>query len=315
MKKICVIGKGSIGRRHFKIFKKMGYEVFFARRKKTKIDKDHNELSILSNKIYNFDKYVITNPSSLHFQTLEKIAKENAKILIEKPIITKISDLNKIIKIYKKKKLCLFSGYMMRFHPWIKKLKKKIKNDRIFYSRIIWQTYMPSWHKSENFKLSYASQKKLGGGVLFTCIHEIDLAIYLFGKVKYVYCEENIKNLKINVETSINLIITHKNGVNSNIILDFANPHESSRNIEIYSKKNFFKLDFLKKTFKEKKKGKFKKSTFTKIKIDDLYFKQNKEFIDVTKNKKFYVPDDFLLAEQVVFAAQKSLKNNCRIKI
>ena len=35
----------------------------------------------------------------------------------------------------------------------------------------------------KNYKQSYASRKDLGGGVVLTCAHEIDLSNYLFGNV------------------------------------------------------------------------------------------------------------------------------------
>ena len=39
----------------------------------------------------------------------------------------------------------------------------------------------------EDYKKSYASKKELGGGVVLTCIHEIDYMYWLFGDIKEVF--------------------------------------------------------------------------------------------------------------------------------
>ena len=53
---------------------------------------------------------------------------------------------------------------------------------------------MPGWHKGENYKKSYALNKNLGGGVINTCCHEIDLALF-FRTSKRSLCQRNkIKN-------------------------------------------------------------------------------------------------------------------------
>ena len=77
---------------------------------------------------------------------------------------------------------------------------KKIVKKNPDYSKIVWQTFMPKWHPNENYKISYASKKNLGGGVVLTCSHEIDLATYLFGNVKKVNAFKIKNRMKMNVE-------------------------------------------------------------------------------------------------------------------
>ena len=73
--KICIFGKGSIGRRHQSIFKRLGCDVYFYRSKKLS-----NYKKKISNDIYRykdlkkikFDLICICNPTSLHLKTFKK---------------------------------------------------------------------------------------------------------------------------------------------------------------------------------------------------------------------------------------------------
>ena len=71
---------------------------------------------------------------------------------------------------------------MMRFHPLICDLKEIISNE--YYGKLIsiqskWAEFLPDWHPWEDYRISYASNKKMGGGVALTLSHDIDLAFFL----------------------------------------------------------------------------------------------------------------------------------------
>ena len=188
---ICIIGKGSIGIRHGKILSYEGYNIFFLRKKnkkqKIKTNYKHQEISnidqIKDNKV---DLFIISNPTSEHIKTLSKIKNKKINVLIEKPIISDEKELGTIKKLYKKFKMNIFPGYQLRYDPRVNLIKKLIlkKLKKVRYSNFKLKTFLPNWHPWEDFKTSYASQKKLGGGVLLTCSHEIDLANYFFGEAE-----------------------------------------------------------------------------------------------------------------------------------
>ena len=72
---------------------------------------------------------------------------------------------------------------MLRFHPQSIKIFNIIKNKKslgtIYNASINVNSYMPNWHKYENYKDLYASNKNLGGGVILTECHEIDLMNFI----------------------------------------------------------------------------------------------------------------------------------------
>lgn len=113
----CIIGKGSIGKRHAKILKKLNIKVIFLRRKAYGSD----EKSYQNIKYRHYDFFIISNPSSLHLLTINKLAKYNKPILVEKPLMVE----KKIDKHLLKLKKC-FVLYQMRFDPRINFIKKKL---------------------------------------------------------------------------------------------------------------------------------------------------------------------------------------------
>ena len=76
-------------------------------------------------------------------------------------------------------------GYMMRFHPAVLKFRDLFSESivgKVFSAKIIANTYMPEWHAYEQPKDFYAGRRDLGGGAVLTCVHFIDLMVWLFGR-------------------------------------------------------------------------------------------------------------------------------------
>lgn len=300
----CIIGKGSIGIRHSKNLFKLNIKTFFLRRKIITTNK--NELSSDDKKIKKMDFFIITNPSSLHLGTIKNVLKYNKPILVEKPFITQKKILEEI-KGFKK----IFVLYQMRYDPRINFIKKKIKKKEIKKSIFLWRTYLPSWHNNEDYRKSYAAKKNLGGGAIFTMSHEIDLAIYLLGNVKYLKVKTKKNKLKINVEDNAEIFLKHTSGSESKIFLDFASK-KLKRNFKIYNKKNYIFWNFYKdKVQFQKKSIKFRYNN------DDIYFKEIKDTVKKIKDKKYDLSrihiNKILHTQQIIIACYESLKLNKKI--
>tara|TARA_B100001123_G_C15336910_1_gene1033218 strand:+ start:1917 stop:2867 length:951 start_codon:yes stop_codon:yes gene_type:complete len=306
--KICIFGQGSIGKRHGKIFSQNGNKVFFFKRNKN-IKKNNEINSYKKLKDIKFGLFCICYPTALHLKVFKKIYKYGKNFFIEKPLVSSQADLIKLEKIVKKNKKNIFNGFMFRFDPRIRLIKKIITNKKIRYANFIWQTYLPNWHPWEDYKSSYASKKKLGGGVLLTCSHEIDTAQYLFGKVKEVSCIETKSNIKTNVDNSAFLILKHANGIISNITVDFSSQHQNQRKFEVILNDSSISWNFSEKKIKLLKDG---KSRFIAAKknsrIDNIYKYQNLDIVKKIKKKFGQNFKKISHTENIIFSAKKSLK-------
>ena len=199
-KKVLIIGFGSIGKRHAAILKnfKRVSEVYILSRRNSKIFKTINKLSHI--KKINPDYIIICSRTSDHFKHLNYIERNFSKkiVLIEKPLFNKFYKFN----ILKNK---VFVGYNLRQHPILRFIKNFIINKKIFSVNIVCNSYLPNWRKTINYKNSYSSHRRLGGGALLDLSHEIDYLEWIFKKIKKLDLVKikKLSNLKINVEDHV----------------------------------------------------------------------------------------------------------------
>ena len=221
IKKILIIGLGSIGQRHLENIKK-NKNIRYIKIGTVTTGKGNKNIPInLKKNLLIFNSYnealkwkpthlIISNPTSLHKKILTKFANNKIKIFIEKPIFDKFYDLKKININYKN----IFVGYNLRFSLFFNFIKEVISKKtfgKALVSRFEVGNYLPNWHTYENYIKSYASNKKLGGGAYLTLSHEIDLAQFLFGKIdKRFILKEKVSNLKIDVDDTATILLKSK---------------------------------------------------------------------------------------------------------
>jgi len=72
-------------------------------------------------------------------------------------------------------------------------------------------SYVPEWHPYEGFRELYACRKDLGGGVLLTESHEIDLCYWYFGRPLSLFCSGgNRSDVRLDVEDTVHLLLKYK---------------------------------------------------------------------------------------------------------
>ena len=308
---ILFFGLGSIGQRHLRNLKRLlGNKVKFYAYRKTKhvpllnnkgdkikgtIEKKF-QVSLIHNlkslKKYNIDLIFITSPSSLHLDTVLKLKGiEKSYIFIEKPIDASLKKKKLFINFIKRNKIQIFVGYNMRFHPCYIKLKNLLREKifkKINYTIFKCSENIQDNHSYENYKISYAARKKLGGGVCLTNIHEIDMMLNLFSNTKLITSHsDRLSMLKINVEDFSSSIFTNSFNTKklvSLIILDFFQINKE-RYIKIIGDDGEIYLDFNNYFLKIIKKGKTKTFNFIKNK-NLMYIDELKLFLNFLKNKK-----------------------------
>ena len=277
LKKVLIIGFGSIGRRHAKILKKN------PNIKKIFVLTNQNCPSYIKikslreiNKI-NPDYIIISSETSKHFTQLNYIEKnfKNKIILVEKPLFEK----NKKLTLKNNK---VFVGYNMRFNPIIKKIRKIILNRKIWSVNVFCGSYLPNWRKNIDYSKSSSAIKKKGGGVLLDLSHELDYLRWIFGdfKIKYVI-NKKISDLKINTDDFLCLTGKFKKRIYLQLNLNYFT-REAKRQILIDGKDLSISANLINKniTFYDKKK-------FNKIKYNfnrDYTYKEQHQNI---MNKNF----------------------------
>tara|TARA_B100000787_G_scaffold130602_1_gene99506 strand:- start:5322 stop:6341 length:1020 start_codon:yes stop_codon:yes gene_type:complete len=314
--KILFFGLGSIGQRHLInlygiLGKKVDFYAYRSRKRKLtmnttvekktvdvikkykiKIIKDINKIEY-----ENIDIIFITNPSSLHLNTALSLKNlKNKYIFIEKPLDASLVSYQKFKDLIKKNKLKIFVGYNLRFHQCVKKVQKILygkKLGKIYQSTFRYGDDLRNWHKGEDYRTGYAANKKLGGGIVLSSIHEFDLMLALFRNAKIIKSyNDHLSNLIIDVE-DFSVSVFKNNFLGSRIVsiisLNFFQINKE-RYIKIICEKGEILADLINFHVFIKTKNKTKKFTYKKNN-NLMYQDEVKYFLKIFKNKKTFPPE------------------------
>ena len=300
--KAVIAGYGSIGKRHVKnLLAISNYDINIYTEQK-------NPKSYNQKKCFFFNTFqdcflgeptigFVANVSSLHVDTALELANAGCHLFIEKPLSNSLQNVEKLSRIIKKKKLVTLMGCNLRFHSSIQKIKELIekrKIGRIISVRAESGAYLPDWHPYEDYRDSYASRNDLGGGVVLTCIHELDYLYWFFGSVKEVFSMTGKhSDLKTNADDLSAIIMKFNNGVIAEVHLDYFQRPEI-RSCKIIGTKGTIYWDSTTNEVKLYDIDRKKWKTIHKIKKYDkneMYVKELKHFINCVDNKKKSIND------------------------
>ena len=233
--KFLVCGLGSIGLRHLRNLKALGYTDIIV------YSSGNSVMPGVKEEIEKFEIYnsltealkqkpavcMITNPTSLHVSVAMMAANAGCHLYIEKPLSNTLEQLDQLQKIVNNKKLITFITYQFRFHPHIKLLKQIFSDAQNEYGEALyvtteWSEYLPDWHPWEDYKQGYSARKDLGGGVLLTQIHPMNYLSYIFGDIEKVQINKiETRSLDIEVDDIADLMINFNNGMSGHVHIDF----------------------------------------------------------------------------------------------
>jgi predicted dehydrogenase len=284
--RILLIGLGSIGKRHLSYLKSFANIELAALRtyKGTYHEKTNlKEFSCLEDALsFNPEGVIICNPTSLHVETALPFLKRNIKVLIEKPLADNTADCEKL-KPYGKN---ILVAYCMRFLP-ICQFVHELKNlENIFKVSFKRSYYLPKWHPYADYRTEYTAQKKLGGGVIRTLSHEIDLMIFWFGKPKSVTgVTDKISHLETDTDDFAFFTAKSSDGIRINFELDLFSPTNIDTG-ELFTEKGKYFWDSTGLWFTpydNTEPGKV--SEFDSEVYDLMYINQLQDFIDFINGK------------------------------
>jgi predicted dehydrogenase len=311
---ILIIGLGSIGQRHLRNLIRIQpkAQFFVLRRKyitpllnnankviKGDIKKKYslkyiNNLEDINKNKIKLDCAFVCTPSSHHVSQIIWLLKNDINCFVEKPLGSSLKRLNELeFLLRKKNKLITMMGFQLRFNPIIQYLenilKKKSPIGKVFTVHIHHGENLRDFHPYEDYRISYAGKKNLGGGVILSQIHEIDYLLHLFKDYDFKnisFVSSKVSNLDINVEDAFSanfLLKKNNNKILCSMNLNFFE-RPKKRKIYLIGEKGSINICLNSQKvliFKNRKiivkKFKFKKN--------DIFIKEIKFFLTKIKSK------------------------------
>ena len=282
---ILLIGYGSIGKRHEEVLLTFSnidsIEIVTTQNLTNKIT--FNSLNEVKN-LNKYDYFIIASETSKHFIQLLFLENsiKNKIIFCEKPLF----DRNQALEIINNK---VFVGYVLRFYPLLKKLKKLTKNEKIINMNVSTGQYLPSWRPNRDYRKSYSASKIKGGGVLLDLSHELDYIQWFSGKlIEIKSYQVKVSDLEIDSDDLTTFIGRSENGTIVNLSIDYISKI-SHRSLHIDTLNNSYFLDFMaNKLIQKDKQGHQNIFTEKSLERNDMFIEMHKSILNKENNLTNY---------------------------
>lgn len=280
--KVCFVGLGSIGKRHLlNLIKVCPSELHIdaLRSGKQKLDLSiacyiEKEYYSIQNMDNDYDVIFITNPTSYHGETVQRLCNKTKNFFIEKPIF------NKYMKEINTMKFAPNVNYVacpLRHKEIMRYIKKQIIiKEKVISVRAVSSSYLPNWRKNQDYRKCYSSSQEMGGGVQRDLIHEWDYLVDLFGfPDKVEMMSAKLSDLEISSDDVTIYIAKYKDKF-IELHLDYFG-HKTERKIELYCDGKTYIIDLIKNKIEEYKNNQIQGEII--FDNGDFYEKEMKYFL------------------------------------
>lgn len=192
-----------------------------------------------------YDLAFITNPTSLHAETLQSLRGRAGALFIEKPIFSADqADLDPAALLAPGQKA--YVAAPMRWCGVMLALKKRLEagaDGRPYCARVLCSSYLPDWRPGVDYRTVYSAHKAMGGGVTIDLIHEWDYLVDLFGAPERLYnLRGQYSELEIDSD-DVSLYIAQYPGMLAEVHLDYFG-RGYRRSIELFTPSGSLVADF-----------------------------------------------------------------------
>ena len=263
--KIAFMGLGSIAKRHIKnlaeiltdrgiifsidVFRHNGGEIDDMEIK-TIVAKVYKEKELVDHR---YDIIFITNPTSLHFETINKCAKQAKNLFIEKPVFD--STNVDVEELHLQEGAVYYVACPLRYTAVLQYVKENVDLNEVFSVRAISSSYLPDWRPGIDYRTTYSAKKELGGGVAIDLIHEWDYLTAFFGFPQKVYgIERKVSALEITSNDIATYIGVYKDMI-VELHLDYFG-RKTTRQMVLYTKDETIVADLTESKVTYEKAGK-----------------------------------------------------------
>lgn len=326
MKRILIVGGGSIGERHLRCFQRTNRATVSLCEIRPELREalsaryvlDHTFASLDEALEVPWDAGVICTPAHLHIPMARRFAERNIAVLIEKPLSTVLEGIEELIQLVETKWLPVSVAYVLRQHPALKAMKSALDSNK--YGRPV-QVVMTSGQHfpfyRPAYRETYYTKHETGGGAIQDALtHTLNAAEWLVGPVTRLVADAEHQVLEgVDVEDTVHVLTRHENVLGSFSLNQHQPPNETT--LTVISERGAVRWEsHNNRWLRCDTPGQpwTVQETFS-LERDDLFISQAKAFLDQLDNSQGPACSirDALQTLKVNLAALKSLKVNAWI--
>jgi len=241
---VLVLGAGSIGRRHARNLVAAGASVAVADPVTSPDVEGVDAVAWDDADPGAYAGVVIASPTIHHLDQAHAASASGTPALVEKPLATSAAGAAALLPANDRVRV----GFNLRFHRPIAELVQLVHEGRVgrVVSARLWFGHdLTAWRPGTDYRTSYSAQAALGGGVLLDAIHELDLAVWLFGPDLAVdgAVVGRVGDLDLDVEDTVRALLHTPDGAPVEIALDYLS-RDYRRGIEVIGTEGTVRLDW-----------------------------------------------------------------------
>ena len=241
MIKVAVIGVGSMGQNHARIYFNHDEAKLVA------VADPHPKFLSKASKMYNVPGYAdyqemlerenidavsIAVPTKFHKEVAIYALNKKKQVLLEKPIASTVEEAQEIINCAKKNGVTLMIGHIERFNPAVLELKKRLHELGEIY-KIDVQRIGP-----------FPSRITDVGVIIDLSVHDLDVLNYLLtAKPVRIYAEMQ-KKLHPHHEDSVTALLRYDRDILAVLNVNYLSPTKL-RQLRVFGKKGMFMVNYL----------------------------------------------------------------------
>lgn len=252
---IAFIGVGSIGKRHLlnvcSLLEARGdtfsidlYRSNLSRKLPETILTKVNKQILYNHQLENstmYDVVFVTNPTSMHRETVRKFASHTKSFFIEKPVFDSNSAEDEDL-IEQIKDIISYVACPLRYTPALQYVKNHVDVSKALAVRAISSSFLPDWRPGQDYRKCYSAHRDMGGGVGIDLIHEWDYITLFWGLPQIVFSIQNhISSLEIDSD-DIAIYIARSGNTTIELHLDYFG-RSVIRSLEIYMPDDTIRCD------------------------------------------------------------------------
>lgn len=189
-----------------------------------------------------YDVAFVTNPTSMHYETVKRFSVNTDSFFIEKPVFDSTDVDESIFKLIEGK--LSYVACPLRYNPVLQYVKEHVDLNKVISARAISSSYLPDWRPGQDYRKTYSAHKDLGGGVSIDLIHEWDYLTWLFGMP--TECKQmisKVSNLEIDSD-DLAIYIGRNEKTTFELHLDYFG-RQTLRTLDLFADKDTIHCDLI----------------------------------------------------------------------
>lgn len=278
---ILIVGLGSIAKKHIKALRSLDVGATFTALRSSPHAEQYEDVK----NIFSLEELpekpdfaIVSNPTHLHFRTLQALLPLQCPLFIEKPVVLTAEEAAHLRRILPPETVT-YVACVLRHHPCLQFVRDHLRDPkRINEVNVYCGSYMPDWVPGKDWRQSFRADPAQSGGVHLELIHEMDYVYWLFGKPSNVSRTlRTVSSLGLNVPDYAHYTLTY-DAFTASITLNYYR-RDPKRILEILSEGQTWTVDLLASTVEAGGKRIFS----SPLKVSDLYSAQMRYFLDCLK--------------------------------